>query len=111
MRNFRQAKTRAAVQFIFTSIVLAVAAIFYLRLYHPFRATQGTLIEKLNENFQNGYVFLALSGVWLIMLISSIAKYARINKFYKPCFSSIFGIILLLAELGGYGFVIYYLIR
>ena len=111
MKRFQEEKTKAAVQFIFTSIFLAVAAIFYLKLYRPFKLTPGSIVEKFSTNFKNGFIFLAISGVWFIMLISTMVRNSRINKVFRPSFVTIFGTLLLIAEMAGYAFVIYYLLR
>ena len=110
MRSFSSEKTRAAVLFILTSMVLAVAAFFYIKLYYSFRAADGNIIAKFQANLQNGAIFLALSVCWLVMWFSSMVKYRRIRRAYGPFFGAVLGRFLLLFELVGYALVMVFLL-
>ena len=110
MRSFSSEKTRAAVLFILTSMVLAVSAFFYIKLYHPFRAFDGNIIQKFQANLTNGAIFLAISVAWLIMWFSCMVKYRRIKRAYGPFFGCFLGRLLLLFELIGYSLFIVFLL-
>lgn len=109
MRSFREEKTVAAVQFILTTLILCVAAFFYIKFYYPFRASTGPVIERLKENLTPAIFFGAFSVIWFIFWISTNVKYGRVSRYYGSYFGGVFGRLLLLLELAGYVLVIVFL--
>jgi len=109
MRSFRYEKTVAAVQFILTTLVLCVAAFFYVKFYYPFRASEGTILQRLQQNLQPAIFFGAFSLVWFIMWISTNVKYGKVSRYYGSYFGGVLGRILLLLEVAGYALVIAFL--
>ena len=109
MRTFESVKTRAAVQFILQAIILAIAAIFYIKLYYGFRAAPGDIMEKLQWNMKWAIVFGAVSLVWLFNWIASVRKYARIKRYFRSYFGLVIGRLLLSLEMIGYILVIVFL--
>ena len=111
MKTFEQLKTRAAVQFIFTAIILCVAAFFYVKTYYIFRATSGNFIEKFNSALPWGYLMFSFLGVWFLMLLLCFVKYGTVSKIYGSYFGGIFGRILLLLEIAGVAIFMFFLFK
>ena len=107
MRTFESARTRATVHFILTTIVLAVAAFFYVKFYYAFRGAEGTILEKVQADLTSAIIFGAISVVWLINWISVQVKYSRLRRYYGQ--GGIFGRLLLFLELAGYALFIAFL--
>ena len=108
MRTFEQERTRATVHFLITTIVLCVAAFFYIKLYYPFRNFDGSLMEKVQANLKNVVLFGLASGVWLANWISCHGKYRRLKLEFGA--GGLFGRLLLLVELVGFVLVIAFLL-
>ena len=102
-------KTRAAVHFILTALVLCAAAFCYLKFYYAFRATEGSLLHRVKENLVWALAFGGTSVVWFINWVSVNIKYSRIRRIYGAYFGGILGRLLLLVELAGYVLVIIFL--
>ena len=111
MKTFEQLKRRAAVQFIFTAIILCVAAFFYVKTYYIFRNASGSLLEKFNSALPWGYLLLSFLGVWFLMLLLCLYKYRIVNKIYGAYFGGVFGRILLLLEIAGVALFIFFLVK
>lgn len=109
MRTFESAKTRAAVQFILQAIILAVAAIFYIKFYYGFRAATGSILERVQANLTWAIVFGVVSLVWLFNWIAAVRKYARIKRYFRGYFGLVIGRLLLSLEMIGYALVIVFL--
>ena len=109
LRSFESMKTRAAVHFILTALILCVAAFFYVKLYYPFKSADGSILEKLKDNLKWVILFLAASFVWIMNWFSVNVKYSRIRRIYGSYFGGFLGRILLFLELGGYALVIAFL--
>ena len=103
-------KTRAAVHFILTAIVLCVAAFFYVKFYYAFRAGTGSIIDRLKANLTQALLFFGVSIVWLINWFSVNVKYSRIRRIYGAYFGGILGRILLLVELVGWCLAVAFLV-
>ena len=107
MRTFEQERTRATVHFILTAILLCVAAFFYVKVYYPFRATDGSLLHRMKVNFYPGLYFGIASIVWMINWISVQVKYSRLRREFGR--GGVFGKLLLFLELAGYCLVVAFL--
>ena len=109
MRTFESAKTRAAVQFILQAIILAVAAIFYIKFYYRFVGADGSIVARVKANIKWAGLFGGVSLVWMFNWIASMVKYTRIRRYFGRYFGSFLGRLLLLLELVGYGLAIAFL--
>ena len=110
MKSFESMRTRAAVHFIITAIVLCFAAFFYVKFYYAFRSGTGSIIDRVKANLTTAIIFFALSAVWLINWFSVNVKYSRIRRIYGAYFGGILGRILLLVELVGWGLALAFLV-
>ena len=111
MKTFEQMKRSAAVQFIFTAIVLCVAAFFYIKTYYAFRGADGTFVEKFSATLPWGYLFFSILGVWFLMYLMCWFHYGRVTKIYGAYFGGVFGRILLILELAGVAMFVFFLLK
>ena len=109
MRSFESMRTRAAVHFIIQALVLCGAAFLYVKFYYPFRAAEGSILERLQSNLTLAIAFGAVSIVWFVNWVAVNVKYSRIRRIYGGYFGGVLGRILLLLELAGYALVIAFL--
>ena len=109
MRSFRQEKTVAAVQFILTTLILCVAAFFYIKFYYAFRASSGPILDRIKENLTPAIFFGAFSLIWFIFWISTNVKYGRVSRYFGAYAGGVFGRLLLFLELAGFVLVIVFL--
>ena len=109
MRSFESMKSRAAVHFILTAIIVCIAAIFYVKFYHAFRAVDGSILEKLKANLKWALLFGGASAVWFVNWIAVNRKYGEIKRIYGGYVGGFLGRLLLFGELAGFALFIAFL--
>ena len=109
LRSFESMKTRAAVHFVLTALLLCGVAFCYVKLYYDFRGAAGSLLDRLMANLTWAIAFVAVSAVWFVNWISVNVKYSRIRRIYGGYFGGFLGRILLMLELAGFALFIVFL--
>ena len=110
MKTYSQKKRAIASYLIFTTIVLLIALIFYVKFYYAMRNNGLDFVQAFRHVPLYVTVFLALSVLWFILSVGTLVSNIKVNREFGPNFWRVCVTLMLFVEYGGYALLIVFML-